>query len=105
MKNKRKQLAPARLTLLSAKYHAGLPHCQVCGGQRINEGEFKLPDGAVSMDVDADLCLECAILFWRAFKHANPHNYKTLIIELLRFYPVTQDAVERDSPLLTEKPQ
>lgn len=71
-----------------------LPHCAVCGGERINEFEIVGPDGLINMDVDGDLCLECAIHLWRALKEAYPLTYRQMAIELLRRYSVTRAAVQ-----------
>jgi hypothetical protein len=74
--------------------------CVICGGKPSEDApgfEIVLPDGTISMTTDDDLCLECAIHFWRAFKAFHGANARNVALELLGRYSVTRDAVQAQS--------
>ena len=73
--------------------------CLICGAVPASpdpdELEFRMPNGMISMSVADDLCLECAVHFWRALKEilmaeglqATAHN-------ALARYSVTAEAMK-----------
>jgi hypothetical protein len=76
-------------------------NCAICGAQpnpEAPEEEHICPSGRSSYSPDADLCLECAIHLWRAFKAAHP-NYCKASRDLLRGYRETQQHVPSEDEL------
>lgn len=71
--------------------------CVICGGMPSEENpeiEITCGNGCVSMTTDNDLCLECAVWFWRAFKHAHKDGTRAACIRLLEGYPPVSDEVK-----------
>jgi hypothetical protein len=96
--------APIQFNFPSATIDPKQYYCAICGGVRDcrqddpDPGEFIGPDGLLSFDIDGDLCLECAIHLWRAFKDAFPADFRARALELLRHYPITAAAVKTWKP-------
>lgn len=65
--------------------------CAICGATvvRGSRHERRCANGSISMTVDNDLCLECAVHLWRAIKHVYGPGSVRLCHDLLRAYPVT----------------
>jgi hypothetical protein len=93
--------------LPDATLHVGRNlNCAICGAQpnpEAPEDEHISPNGRSSYSPDADLCLECAIHLWRAFKAAHP-NYGQAARDLLRGYRETQQHVPSEDELTRMPP-
>ena len=76
--------------------------CAICGSRpnpAAPEDEHIRPNGMSSYSPDIDLCLECAIHFWRAFKAAHPSDYGNAARDLLRGYCETRDSCPAETEL------
>ncbi len=69
--------------------------CLICGGEPGDGLEIVNPNGMVSMSVDDDLCLECAVWLWRAFKSQGGPDTRTMVLALLSAYGPTSKAAAR----------
>lgn len=52
------------------------------------------PAGYLSAEVDNDICLECAIHFWRAFKWNAAQNTRAMVLAFLAQYPTTSESIK-----------
>lgn len=70
--------------------------CLICGATPMKDThEYRMPDGMISMSVDADLCLECAVHFWRAFKHSYQSTARREAIRVLSRYGPTASSARK----------
>ncbi len=69
--------------------------CLFCGGEPGDGLEIIQPDGSISMSADKDLCLECAVWLWRAFKFHGGPDTRTMVLALLSAYGPTAEAATR----------
>jgi len=71
--------------------------CLICGAKpEADSLQHRMPDGKISMSVDNDLCLECAIHVWRAAKELFGNGaVKLHAFDLLKRYSITKAAMAR----------
>ena len=75
-----------------------LTNCLICGARPESPDSLQhvLPDGKISMSVDCDLCMECAIHVWRAFKELyGSGTVRFAAIKALKRYSLTAEAMRR----------